>query len=688
MQTNKWRDAIDHVTKIAKRESCTLKSLEQVLGQLAKELEQERISGLAFITTTAAQSCESQCIDATSARFAIIDLCERLLVALETSQPFDFCNANSSLRALLFPKATEPDQPFTSAGQPGESIVSSIFDDLGNQGYRDEICLCTDEQLQKEFLNEANEHMQNAEQLMLNLENNPLDQATIDGLFRAVHSLKGSAGVLELQSLGAISHLAESVLVRVREGKVVVRGNTFEVILAAVDAIALQVSSLTKCYHAKRTLKCPVPPDILLHCLERLRVTGHCSNEELRLLRNTRTAPEVMTGNTKAKLTTVTNTLRVDGKRLEQLIDLIGELVITDAMVQRELCQRESLIAASVASRLRKVVREVQQLSLTLKMVPIGTVFQKLNRLVRDLSTKLNKQVELQIVGAATEVDKTLLECIADPLVHLIRNSLDHGIESTTEERIAAGKPAVASIRLKAELRAGSIYLHVSDDGRGLNRERILARAIDCGLVDATATLTDPQIDNLIFEPGFSTATEVTEISGRGVGMDVVRRNVESMRGNLTLTSQPGRGTEISLELPLTLSIIDGTVVRIGEQVFIIPTLSVIEQVQFDALEFSGSGDCQLVSFRSRFLHVRRLGDVLGTPHANSLKHGQVVVFVESVGKQSALVVDEVIGQQPVVIKPLGSVLAGVGFFAGGALLLDGKIGFVLDLKTVCNNDN
>jgi two-component system chemotaxis sensor kinase CheA len=278
-----------------------------------------------------------------------------------------------------------------------------------------------------------------------------------------------------------------------------------------------------------------------------------------------------------------------------------------------------------------------------------------------------------------------LLECIADPLVHFIRNSLDHGIEATVEERIAAGKPAIASIRLKAEHRAGSIHLHVSDDGRGLNRERILARAVERGLVAPSATLSEAEIENLIFAPGFSTAVEVTEISGRGVGMDVVRKNVEAMRGSISLSSRPGLGTDISLELPLTLSIIDGTVVRTGERYFVIPTLSVVEQVQYASLEFSGSEDCKLVRFRSRFLAIRRLGDVLGTPHASALKHGQVVMIVESGGRQHALIVDEVLGQQPVVIKPLGGILSGVAYFAGGALLSDGQVGFVLDLNAVCS---
>ncbi|MDX1924911.1 MAG: chemotaxis protein CheA [Pirellulaceae bacterium] len=685
MQPKKWQSAIDQVTEIAKCDSCTLANLEQTLGELAVELEQSKISGLAFIAATAAQSCKTQSIDTAAARDAIIELCERLLVALESSQPFDFSNADSTLKSLLFPENAEAIEPPT--GRSSGSTFSSDSDiDIPDTDL--EVCLCTEDHVLKEFLNEANEHIQNVELLMLNLENNPQDHESIHGLFRAVHSLKGSAGVVELKSLGAITHLAEGVLVKVREGKISLHGNAFEVILAAVDATAAQISSLTECYRSKKTLECPVPPKLLLKCLDMVRTTGKCSHEDLQLLKFALAKPELEACPKESKPAPISDTLRVDGKRLEQLVNLIGDLVITDSMVQRELRSRESVSANSVASRLRKVVREIQGLSLTLKMMPIGTVFQKMNRIVRDLSVRLNKQVTLQIVGADTEVDKTLLECISDPLVHLIRNSIDHGIEPTTAERIAAGKPANATIRLEAEHRAGSIHLRVSDDGRGLNRERILARAIERGLLDTSKNLTESEIDDLIFEPGFSTANEVNDISGRGVGMDVVRKNVESMRGSISLVSRPGQGLDVNLELPLTLSIIDGTVVRTGERHFIVPTLSVVEQVQIASLEFSGSGDCQLVRFRSRFLAVRRLGDVLGTPHSTSLKHGEVVMILEAGGKHQALIVDEVLGQQSVVIKPLGAVLAGVGYFVGGALLSDGQIGFVLDLNEVFRNNN
>ena len=679
MNLNTWRDSMDHVKRIAEQDECTLTSLGDALSQLAVDLDADRYSALAFIAETAAGSCVANPVNPESARFAVVDLCQRLLASLTTSQPFSFANADETLMTLLFPD----EQPAQTLDAP--TADTELNTDPGQEATAVEVCTCTDEQLVTEFLNEAVEHLQSSELLMLTLESNPLDQDSLNELFRAVHSIKGAAGVLELQSLGAISHLAEGVLVRVRDGKLVLRESTFEVILCAIDTLRAQLKSLAACFSAKRSLEYPVPPNNLIQCLKQLIADGQCQEEDLHQLRLHNLCGAQKSSGSRKRGVSQSNTLRVDGKRLERLIDLIGELVITDSMVQRELRGRESATAASVSSRLRKVVREVQQLSLTLKMVPVGNVLQRMHRLVRDLATKLDKQVDIQIVGADTEVDKTLLECISDPLVHLVRNSIDHGIEPTTEERVAAGKPPVATIRFTAEHRAGCIHLQITDDGRGLNRQKIFETAVERGLIAANAHLTDSEIDQLIFIPGFSTATEVTEISGRGVGMDVVRKNIEAMRGSITLTSEPGVGTEINLELPLTLSIIDGTVVRIGDRNFIIPTLSVIEQVQYSSLEFSGNGDCNMVRFRSRYLPVQRLGDVLGTPHATFLKHGQVVMIVESSGVQHALIVDEVVGQQPVVIKPLGSMLAGVTYFAGGALLSDGQIGFVLDLNSTCS---
>ncbi|MEM9368370.1 MAG: chemotaxis protein CheA [Planctomycetota bacterium] len=686
--------SIDKANALARGSKCTTDSLSTCLQELATELNDFGENALGFVVETAANSCASNTIELATVRLGVAEICTRLLDAIESKQPLDLAGADEVLMPLLFPVDTDetPGDERDSGEQAvlAEAAGSQDSDEETSKTGVMEVCECEDEELLREFLAEASEHMEDAEQLMLVIESQPADSDAINGLFRAVHSVKGSSGVLELKALGEISHLAESALVRAREGEITLSGTTFECALLASDFIKRQVDSLAECLAAKARLQCPRPPASLCEALQSICRTGSCSAAQIETVRQELEAfkddlPEEERGKGSKKSPTA-ESMRVDSKRLEQLIDLIGELVIVETAVAKELNERDSLSATSVANRLRKTVRDVQQLSLTLKMVPVGATLQKLNRMVRDLSSRLNKPCRLAIEGGDTEVDKTLLELISDPLVHLVRNSLDHGIESDAQERLRAGKPETATIKIAAEHRAGNIIIRISDDGAGLNRERILSRAIQKELVREGDRLTPQEIDELIFAPGFSTAAEVSDISGRGVGMDVVRKNVESMRGSIRIHSEPGRGTEIELELPLTLSIIDGTVIRIGHRSFIIPTLSVIEQLQASTLEFSRGDDCMLGEFRGRYVVARKLGDILDTPHAATTSHGRVCVVVEAGSRQQIFLVDEICGQQPVVIKPLGGILDAFDFFAGGALLASGEVGFVLDLNAICTS--
>lgn len=684
--------AIESMAESAQQESCAVTQLVDGLQDLASQFEQFDHAALAFVSTTAAQSCGRELIDAASARLAIVDLCSRMLRSLETNDPFDFSEADEALMTLLFPP--EPELPTSeTATDAADVLLPSVEDNTcdpvgkitigeesGTPGF--EICTCPDEDLLLEFLNEATEHLETAEQLLLELEEDGTNEEGINGLFRAVHSVKGSSGVLEIKSLGEVSHLSESVLVRVRSNEIKLTGAAFEIVLIAVDFIKRQVDSVGSCFDAKKPLRSPCPPSGLIACLQTTVDTGTCPAEALAAMK-AEAAPATKEQDNSAKKPQA-DSMRVDARRLEQLIDLIGELVITESGVQRELAQRESPDTQSMCSRLRKVVRDVQELSLSLKMVPVGTVLIKMNRMVRDLSARLDKPCNLEIKGGETEVDKTLLECIADPLVHLVRNSLDHGIETSVKDRIEAGKPEVATICVAAEHRGGNILIHIRDDGRGLNRDVIRQRAIEKCVISDTDNLTNEQIDLLIFEPGFSTAAEVSDISGRGVGMDVVRRNIESMRGSISIESNPGKGTTITLELPLTLSIIDGTVVRADGQPFIIPTLSVIEQVQTRNLAISDTDSTSMVSFRDHFIPLNQLSKIVGSKGPRSTDYGRICVIVESGNRKHALIVDEVLGQQPIVIKPLGGVLESFDVFAGGALLPAGEVAFVLDLNFIC----
>ncbi len=710
--------SVNRLMTLLNSNECSADALSTELARMSIDMEAGRFSALALIADTASNGCRNSKMPWADIQAATLELCERLLEAAKTDEPFSFQDAPPTLLGLLFPEpepesAPEPEpapSPQSLKGREGQ-VETVVLDgskttssqtgnnqanhfgavenchetELVNSKLTHTVCDCKDEVLLQQFLVEAIEHVQNAQSRLLKLEQQPNDTENLDELFRSVHSIKGAAGVCEVSKLIEVAHIAESVLVRAREGQLRLAGPVFTVVLQAVDFLATQLSALDSANKNKNELLYPVAPEILIQCLTTIDHEGTCSSQQLhelrRLMSEQENSPE-HSGESSSQNNGESQ--RVDGKKLEQLVDLIGELVITEGFVQRELNERSSKNALSVSSKLRKVVREVQQLSLALKMVPVGSLLQKMNRIVRDLSEKLNKPARVVIHGADTEVDKTLLEHLADPLVHLIRNSLDHGIESNVQDRTKAGKPEVATIEITAEHRSGCIHITISDDGRGLDRQRIRNRAIERGLISEGVRLSDHEVDNLIFLPGFSTAETVSEISGRGVGMDVVRKNVESLRGDIQLRSDPGHGTQIRLELPLTLSIIDGTIAKVGDRSFILPTVSVIEQIQLEKICISSTSTGELVHFRNHVIPFRPLGQIVGAEHQVDTHRGQVCMVVEAFGERHALLVDQILGQQSIVIKPLGAILKSFDLFAGCALLSSGDIAFVLDLNAVC----
>jgi two-component system chemotaxis sensor kinase CheA len=316
-------------------------------------------------------------------------------------------------------------------------------------------------------------------------------------------------------------------------------------------------------------------------------------------------------------------------------------------------------------------------------MVPIRSTFQKMTRLVRDLSMKAGKQVELQMSGEDTELDRTIVEEISDPLVHMIRNAVDHGIEPA-DRRLAAGKSPHGNIRLRAFHQGGNIVIEVEDDGGGLSRERILRKAIERGLVAEGAQLSDSAILNLIFAPGFSTAEKVTDISGRGVGMDVVRRNIEKLRGKVEIQSTPGKGSRFTIYLPLTLAIIDGMIVGIGGQRYILPTLAVRESFRPAAgMVSTVQGRAEVVNVRGRLMPLVRLHALFGTPSRATRPEDGIIIVVESDHGARCVLVDDLLGKQEVVIKSLGQTFKKSAAVAGAAILGDGRVGLILDVDGI-----
>lgn len=394
---------------------------------------------------------------------------------------------------------------------------------------------------------------------------------------------------------------------------------------------------------------------------------------------NTETAKPQRTG-APAPRVADNETVRVDRNRLDVLINQIGELVIGASMVEQELVSVTGVSSLESLSGLGKIVRDLQEMSLALRMVPIAATFQKMNRVVRDVAKKIGKQINFVTEGDETELDKSVVDQISDPLIHMVRNAVDHGVESP-EDRVAAGKPPTGVVKLRAFQQGGNIYIELSDDGKGLNHEKILAKAIERNIISPDATLSEAEIGNLIFQPGFSTADKVTDVSGRGVGMDVVRRNVEALQGSVTVKSVAGEGSTISVRLPLTLAILDGLLVRLTEEVFVVPLLSVVESVSIKATEVKQLvGIGEVIQLRGEVLPLLRLHNLLHIEQSGKKDEQILVVIVEDQGKRLALFVDELLGQQQVVIKNLETNFQKVPGVAGATILGDGRVALILDI--------
>ena len=398
-------------------------------------------------------------------------------------------------------------------------------------------------------------------------------------------------------------------------------------------------------------------------------------------LQNTVNKPSSKAGATAASATNETSSIRVSIEKVDQMINLVGELVITQAMLAQTASQLDPVIfekLLSGMSQLERNTRDLQESVMSIRMMPISFVFSRYPRVVRDLAAKLNKRVELKTVGENTELDKGLIEKIADPLTHLVRNSLDHGIE-VAEKRIAAGKPAQGTITLRAFHQGGSIVIEVSDDGAGLNRGKILAKAKERGL-PVNDGMSDQEVWSLIFEAGFSTAETVTDVSGRGVGMDVVKRNIQGMGGRIDIESALGVGTRISIRLPLTLAILDGLSVAVGDQMFIVPLNYIIESMQPTAADIKTvSGHGRVVQVRGEYLPVIALHEIFNLHPNVTAVHEGILVILEAEGHKAALFVDDLIGQHQVVIKSLESNYRRVQGVSGATIMGDGKVALILD---------
>ncbi len=379
------------------------------------------------------------------------------------------------------------------------------------------------------------------------------------------------------------------------------------------------------------------------------------------------------------------SSIRVAVEKVDQLINLVGELVITQSMLAQRSGALDPVAHGDLLNsmgQLERNARDLQESVMSIRMMPMEYVFSRFPRLVRDLASKLGKEVELTLLGSSTELDKSLIERIIDPLTHLVRNSLDHGIE-TPEKRLATNKTAVGNLTLSAEHQGGNICIEVIDDGAGLNRERILAKALSSGL-PVSDSMSDEEVGMLIFAPGFSTAEQVTDVSGRGVGMDVVKRNIQEMGGHVEISSKQGKGTTIRILLPLTLAILDGMSVRVADEVFILPLNAVMESLQPTAEELKPlAGGERVLEVRGEYLPLVELWNVFEVQNAKTDATQGIVVILQSAGRRYALLVDQLIGQHQVVVKNLESNYRKVPGISAATILGDGSVALIVDVSAL-----
>jgi len=532
----------------------------------------------------------------------------------------------------------------------------------------------------KNFLVESEEGLSIMEQSILDLELHSSDSEAIQSIFRVVHTMKGNASLLEIEGLLAFTHTAEDLLDQLRNGTLSVTPEIIALLLDLVDALRQMVAAAGQ----GKDETGPGAKSILARISRHLMSNGKTGKDQghARDSQDSLSNPEAAPAMGQAPHTAA-RTLRVDVAKLDRLLDLAGELTIARGRVAQMLEAKEELSleelrdAHSFADTLHY---ELQDTILKARMVPVGPLFHQYNRTVRDLAKSLGKMAQLRIEGEDIEVDTSVFEYLKDPLLHMIRNALDHGIEQPAKRK-KRGKPQTGTITVRAARESRNIVIEVIDDGAGLDKQKIIEVAQKKGLVAESQKLTDQEIHQLIFEPGFTTASEVSNMSGRGVGMDVVRRNIQALRGSVHVTSQPGVGTTVRIRLPLTLAIIEGFGVGVGNETYVIPVDQVIECVELGKEDHENARKDGVLQLRSEPLPYIYLQDHFGLPGDRGARQSVVVVQYET--GRAGLAVNELYGATQTVIKPLPAIFKDVSGVSGSAILGNGRVALILDIPAL-----
>ncbi len=610
--------------------------------------------------------------------------------------------------------------PFTQVinALTGEQTATDVAEASPEEPQPSQAVQIGDESLIRDFIVEGLEYIDEIEVNILNLEQDPENKEYINIIFRPFHSMKGVASFLNLEQIRELAHSLETILDKARNDELQVTPGLIDVILDGADALKAMIIQLRDSLEGKQEQPLEVDLSVLKERIkgieekrddgqERKRVgeilveEGSVTEEALEegLKIAIEAVPPKKIGETliaEGKVTTRqvsqalrkqagqamdTGAVRVDIRKLDDLIDMVGELVIAQSIIrQNQIVQSngDSKLAKSIV-QLSSITSEIQKTSTSLRMIPIKQTFQRMARLVRDLSKNTGKSIGVVMEGEETEIDRNMVDEIYNPLVHMIRNAVDHGIESP-EERVKQGKPERGTIQLRAYHRGGNIVIEISDDGKGLDKKGILKKAVENGVVDGSHTLSDQDIYRLIFHPGLSTAKKVTDVSGRGVGMDVVKQ----LRGKIEIDSAPGDGTTFITRFPLTMAIINGMIVRVGDEKYIIPTVAIrqlLRPEQKSCNTVAGKGET--INVMGHLMPLVRLYDVLHIKPEHKHPWEGVSVVIEGENGTKCILVDEIIGEEEVVIKSLGEGLKGVRGVSGGAIMGDGSVGLILDPEGV-----
>jgi two-component system chemotaxis sensor kinase CheA len=582
-----------------------------------------------------------------------------------------------------------------------------------------------DAEILKEFLVESYENLDRLDREFVALEQDPSERTKLGSIFRTIHTLKGTAGFLELPKLEALAHAGENVLSLLRDGKLALTPEITSALLSMVDGVramlrcletdategaeayasVIQVLSTFRQADADKAAtpklgellvnSGAVEPAELAAALEQQKDDPRKLGEIL-VSRRTVTPQAIvdaLEAQTEAHTPVADTSIRVDVGLLDKLMNLVGELVLARNQILQFGAQRKDAAFVGTSQRLNLITTELQEGVMRTRMQPIASVWNKLPRVVRDLSLTCGKQVELELEGKETELDRTVIEAIKDPLVHIVRNSIDHGIE-TAEARVAAGKPATGRLHLRAFHEGGQVNIEITDDGAGIDPDKVRRKAIDRGIITAerASHMGERELLRLIFMPGFSTAEKVTNVSGRGVGMDVVRTNIEKTGGTVEVQSKLGQGTTLKIRIPLTLAIIPALVVASRAERFAIPQVSLLELVRLEGDQARASVEnihgAPVYRLRGKLLPLVYLHDVLKLKGDPSADGSITIVVVRADDRQFGLVVDAVSDTEEIVVKPLGKELKSLSTFAGATIMGDGRVALILDVMGIAQRAN